>query len=74
MDKFTVANVHYNVYKELRALVRKADIEQMSANEIFGALLQMSDEHEHTYETLMLEKIVEDQIDPTNPRYDYGLQ
>jgi hypothetical protein len=73
MQKSDLAAVHYDIYKELRELARKADIEQMSANEILGALLLASDAHNEKYETLMLEQIVEDQNDHSNPRYDYGL-
>jgi hypothetical protein len=73
MQKSDLAAVHFNVYKELRELTRKADVEQMSVYEILGALLIMSDEHNEKYETLMLEQIVEDQNDLSNPRYDYGL-
>jgi len=73
MQKSDLAAVHFNVYKELRELTRKADIEQMSAYEILGALLLVSDSHNEKHETLMLEQIVEDQMDPSNPRYDYGL-
>ena len=73
MQKSDLAAVHYSIYKELRELARKADIEQMSAYEILGALLLASDAHNEKYETLMLEQIVEDQNDPSNPRYDYGL-
>jgi hypothetical protein len=73
MKKSDLAAVHYSIFKELRSLARKADIEQMSAYEMIGALLLMSDEHNEKYETLMLEQLVEDQNDETNPRYDYGL-
>jgi hypothetical protein len=73
MQKSDLAKVHFNVYKELRELTRNADVEQMSVYEILGALLLMSDSHNEKYEALMLEHIVEDQTDLSNPRYDYGL-
>jgi hypothetical protein len=73
MQKSDLAAVHFDVRKELCDLARRADVEQMSAYEILGAILLMSDEHNEKYETLMLEQIIEDQNDPSNPRYDYGL-
>jgi hypothetical protein len=63
--------LHFEIYKSLRALLREA--EPMTREQLFHRILLMSDEHYEKYEKLMLDKLVAEQMDPSNPRYDYGL-
>ena len=63
--------LHFEVYTSLRALLREA--ESMTREQLLYRILLMSDEHYEKYEELMLNKLVADQMDPSHPRYEYGL-
>jgi hypothetical protein len=63
--------LHFDVHTSLRALLREA--ESMTLEQLLYRILLMSDEHLEKYEKLMLDKLVAEQMDPSNPRYDYGL-
>ena len=63
--------LHFEIYKNLRALLREAD--HLSHSQLLHQILSMTDAHYERYEELMLQKLVEEQMDPNHPRYDYGL-
>jgi hypothetical protein len=63
--------LHFEVYTSLRSLLREA--ETLTQEQLSYRILLMSDEHYEKYEELMLNKLVADQMDPSHPRYDYGL-
>jgi hypothetical protein len=63
--------LHFEVYTSLRNLLREAD--HLTHEQLLYRILLMSDEHYEKYETLMLETLVKEQMDPNHTRYDYGL-
>jgi hypothetical protein len=66
--------VEYYVFEEqLRNLVRRADSAGYTRQGVFEALIELADQYREKAEALELEQIIADQLDPSNPRYDYGL-
>ena len=63
--------LHFDVYTSLRVLLREA--ESMTHEQLLYRILLMSDEHLEKHEKLVLDKLVAEQTDPSNPRYDYGI-
>jgi hypothetical protein len=63
--------LHFEVSNSLRTLLREA--ESMTREQLLYRILLMSDEHLEKYEELLLNRLVVEQMDPSHPRYDYGL-
>ncbi len=63
--------LHFEVSNSLRTLLREA--ESMTREQLLYRILLMSDEHLEKYEELLLNRLVAEQMDPSHPRYDYGL-
>ena len=62
---------YYDMVKRLRDLVRSSD----GPNSKIPAfkIMDLADELQEKAEELELQMIIEDQIDPQNSRYDYGI-
>jgi hypothetical protein len=64
----------HSISVELRNLLREADKTAMSREQIMYRILLMSDEYMERYEEKLIKELVDNQMDPSHPRYDYGLK
>lgn len=63
----------YDISVALRDLLREVDEKMLSRDQMMQRILTMSDEYMEKYEDVLLERLVDEQNDPNNPRFDYGL-
>ena len=63
----------YEFAKQLRNLLRRADRFGHDLRTLKEEILNIAELQEAHAERIEIEMIVSAQIDPANPRYDYGL-